>query len=202
MAGPPFNTPREIVDLASHSEASDSEDNVLSGDELRFFDAQAERQGEFPGMSDDDDFLEELDPRHPQVPGPAQDIIDLTGIPDIDIPPSTPAFIGRREAAQPSNHRNVARIITENECLQMVMDVLPDIAISHVLELIRKSTTDLTRTAGQCEDLITQLLDGEAYPKEADEAKNNKRKREDDDDWKEYEKAERHPAVASYESDA
>lgn len=200
MAGTLFDTPREIVDLASDSEASDNEDAVLSGDELQFFDAQAERRGDYHDM-DDADFPQELNARHPQAPGSEHSIIDLTGIPDIDVPPSNQAFTGR-ETGESNNQGRVARIVTENECLQMVMDVLPDIATDHVLGLIRKSTTDTTRTAALCEDLITQLLDGEAYPKEADEAKNNKRKREDEDEWREYEKAERDPAIASYESDA
>jgi TRIAD3 protein (E3 ubiquitin-protein ligase RNF216) len=195
MARSRFNVSREIVDLSSDS------DELLSGDELEFFDAPTERQGVMEDVPGVDGLLEEFDERYHPVYGGEDEIIDLTGMPDIDVPPSDPVWADR-EVAGPSNASGESRVITEFACLQMILDVLPEISVDHVLTLIRESTTDLTRTAAQCENIITQLLDGEAYPKEADEAKNKKRKRKDEDEWKDYEKAERDPEVVSYESDA
>lgn len=186
----------EIVDLSS-----ESEDEVLEGDGLEFFDAHFDRQSVVEDMPNVDGLLDELDARYRPLYEAEDGVIDLTGIPDIDVPPSDAAWTDR-EDAEPSNAGGEADIITEPVCLQLVLDVLPDISIDHVLNLIRENTTNLTRTAAQCENIITQILDGGAYPKETDEAKNKKRKRDDEEEWKDYETAERDPEVASYESDA
>jgi TRIAD3 protein (E3 ubiquitin-protein ligase RNF216) len=197
MARPPFdNAPREIVDLSS-----DSEDELPPRDGLEYFDARSQRQDIADAMARMDGLHEEVNAQYDPDNEAPDNIIDLTTIPDIDMPPSD-RLSNEREAAEPGDFGGNTPIITEAECLQMILNVLPDIAVNHVLGLIREGTTDLARTAEQCEAIITQLLDGEAYPKEADVAKNHKRKREDDEVWKEYEKAERDPTVGSYESDA
>ncbi|KAF2661337.1 hypothetical protein K491DRAFT_449808 [Lophiostoma macrostomum CBS 122681] len=55
----------------------------------------------------------------------------------------------------------------------MILDVLPEIAINHVLELINEQKV---YTTAACERLITRLLDEGSYPKERDEL-HRKRKR-------------------------
>lgn len=68
-------------------------------------------------------------------------------------------------------------LVTAAVCLQMVLDILPDISVDHVLALITEQTQDNTRTPEACQRIITQILDGDAYPKEHEEA-SRKRKRE------------------------
>jgi TRIAD3 protein (E3 ubiquitin-protein ligase RNF216) len=60
------------------------------------------------------------------------------------------------------------------------------------------------RTMAQCEHFLTELLEGEPYPKEADEARKKKRKREDEaeDGTSSYEKGERDPEIGGYEHEA
>jgi TRIAD3 protein (E3 ubiquitin-protein ligase RNF216) len=68
-------------------------------------------------------------------------------------------------------------VVTTAACLQMVVDILPDISVDHVLALIADQTQDNTRTSEACHRIISQLLDSEAYPKEEEKA-GRKRKRE------------------------
>ena len=84
------------------------------------------------------------------------------------------------------------------------MSVLPDISVDYVLKLIQEKTTDTTRTTAQCEHFLTELLEGDPYPKESDDANNKKRKREDEaeSELSTYEKAERDPEIGGYEHDA
>lgn len=130
--------------------------------------------------------------------------IDLTAIPDVDVPPSSPVRL-QGNVPQPdgqASDRNAhSRMLTETACLQMILSVLPDISVEHVLKLIKEKTTDATRTTARCEHLIAELLEGEPYPKEANE---KKRKREDESEHElsGYEKGERGPQVYGYEHDA
>jgi TRIAD3 protein (E3 ubiquitin-protein ligase RNF216) len=186
----------EVVDLAS-----DSEDEVLSGDELEFFDAQAERQDAMEDYFDMDGTPGALNAHYSPFHEAANGVIDLTGIPDIDVPPSDPTIVDF-EAGGPDNLYSDAQLVTEAMGLQMVLDFLPDISIDHVLNLIREKTADLTRTVAQCQNIIMQLVEDGIYPKEADEAKNKKRKRDAEDEWKDYDEVERCPEVPNYESDA
>jgi len=152
----------------------------------------------------DDDFLRDYiqfeDDQPPlanniRFAGGHADAIDLTGledIPDIDIPPDLP------HPARPIDLEVVERelVLTDAECLQMVLNVLPDIAVDHVLSLIQERNP---RTFDQCEQLITRILDDGAYPKENDEANNRKRKRDDDDDEVSmYENGEQDVGAAGY----
>lgn len=194
MARSHLETPREIIDLLT-----DDEDDAFSEDEPEFFDAPLEQH-----LVDEDRHgrtFQALNARYNPVYEPADGVIDLTGIPDIDVPPSDPS-LQNHEVAEASNASEGERIITVAVCLQMVLDVLPDISVDHVLNLIETSTTDITRTAAHCETIITQLLDGESYPKEIDDANNKKRKRDDEHEWKGYEKDEWQPDHPTYETDA
>ncbi|KAF1840803.1 uncharacterized protein K460DRAFT_294389 [Cucurbitaria berberidis CBS 394.84] len=134
-----------------------------------------------------------------------RDTIDLTAIPDIDVPPSDPFMIDDKTSHSNEDSNDWGgdtQLVTEAACLQMVLGVLPDISVDHALEVIHQKTTDATRTIALCEKVVTQLLDGDAYPKEVDEAKNKKRKREDDGDLSDYEKGERDPEATGYEQQA
>ncbi|KAF2189577.1 hypothetical protein K469DRAFT_562812 [Zopfia rhizophila CBS 207.26] len=109
-------------------------------------------------------------------------MIDLTGledIPDVDVPPN---------GEQPLRPAEDVQIISEAECLQMVLNVLPDIAVDYVLNLIQDRANDLARTIAEAERLIAFILDEGTYPKERDKVNNRKRKRSDDDDIAEFER--------------
>jgi TRIAD3 protein (E3 ubiquitin-protein ligase RNF216) len=196
----------EYVDVSS-----DSEDETPIHFGLRDFDAELGRGAQQDALEDfsdvdfSDDFLdhnglldvlgEGYDPGH----GAASEVIDLTNIPDIDVPPSDGPIVVADDATIPEN--GAAQLVTEAACLQMVMDVLPDISADHVLDLIKQKTKDPMRTLAQCESIITELLDGESYPKEVDEANKKKRKWTDEDDWSKYEKGEHDPDI-NYEQNA
>jgi TRIAD3 protein (E3 ubiquitin-protein ligase RNF216) len=93
-----------------------------------------------------------------------------------------------RDGPRPSNDHNHGspsrradeRLVTEAECLQMVLDVLPGISVKYTLDLILNKTADETRTVARCGELIDSLLEG-TYPTEADASNRGKRKREDDE---------------------
>lgn len=134
------------------------------------------------------------------------DQVDLATIPDVDVPPSDPIESGDsrlQHGGQAPSSSAQARVITESECLQMVLSVLPDISAAYARGFIQQRTANHSRpiTIDRCEQLISQLLEGEPYPKEAIE---RKRKREDDvgDDFSDYEKGERDPEIDGYEHDA
>jgi TRIAD3 protein (E3 ubiquitin-protein ligase RNF216) len=193
MARARLDGAHEVVNLAS-----DSDDEWDPGAEFEVPDAREETAG----SAEDVDMREFGAGYNPFYDDP-DGVIDLTGIPDIDVPPSDtgPAYPEAQE------HRNFnedddARLVTEAYGLQMILDFLPDISIDHVLDLLRRKTTDFTRTAAKCQNIITQLVEEGTYPKEAEEANKKKRKRDDEDEGKEYDKAERDPEVPNYESDA
>jgi TRIAD3 protein (E3 ubiquitin-protein ligase RNF216) len=189
----------EVIDLAS-----DSEVEVLSEDDSAYFDAHDQTQNDmahFPADQDEYDMFGALNARYSPTYENANGIIDLTDIPDIDVPPSD-LVLDDFEAPANDDLGGDDHLVTEAVALQIVLDVLPDISIDHVFNIIREKTTDLTRTNAQCHDIVTQLLDGESYPKEEDETSKKKRKRDDEDDWKEYDKSERDPGVLTYELDA
>jgi TRIAD3 protein (E3 ubiquitin-protein ligase RNF216) len=197
MARPRIEDAYEVVDLDSGSEEEE--------DELDFFNARAEREylgNEYPDMNMDG-ILEELNARYHPVYEAADGIVDLTGIPDIDVPPSDPMLVGPAfEAAESDDFDRDDQLVTEAVALQMVLDFLPDISVDHVLQIIKKKTTDLTRTNVQCQNIIAQLVEDGDYPKEDDETHSKKRKRSNEDDWKDYDKAEPDPEILTYDADA
>ncbi|KAL1791976.1 hypothetical protein ACET3X_009727 [Alternaria dauci] len=191
----------EIIDVLSDGE---TEDEGFARRELEDFDARsaAEFAHDYPGM---DDTIADF---RTQRQANDRDIIDLTQIPDVDIPPPNAVMIEDQEP-QPKGRApdwgEDATVVTEAACLQMVLSVLPDISVDYVLKLIQEKTTDTTRTTAQCEHFLIELLEGDPYPKESDNASNKKRKRDDDDAESElstYEKAERDPEISGYEHDA
>jgi TRIAD3 protein (E3 ubiquitin-protein ligase RNF216) len=190
----------EVVELLSDSE---TEDEGLASRELEAFDARS--AAEFAhGYLDMDDPIADF---HAQFQANDRQLIDLTEIPDIDVPPSD-AIIVKDEEPRPEGRApdwdGDAAVVTEAACLQMVLSVLPDISVDYVLRLIQEKTTDTTRTTAQCEHFLTELLEGEPYPRETDDAKNKKRKRDDEaeDELSTYEKGERDPEIGGYEHDA
>ncbi|KAL7772070.1 hypothetical protein CFE70_002023 [Pyrenophora teres f. teres 0-1] len=202
MARPGVNIEHEVIDLLSDSE---SEDEGFARHELGFFDAQSDVD-----FADDYPDLEEepLGNLRAQFYEDGHELIDLTGIPDIDVPPSDPLMVDDDEPpppnAQAPDWNDADALVTEAGCLQMVLSVLPDISADHVLQLIHQETTDATRTIARCERLLTEILEGEPYPKESEEMKSKKRKRdnEGEDTLIDYETAERDPEIGGYEHDA
>ncbi|KAF2856359.1 hypothetical protein T440DRAFT_384760 [Plenodomus tracheiphilus IPT5] len=176
MARPALDGDHEIIDLSA-----DAEDDGISNNEPIWNDFSND-------LPEFEDLLEGLP--QPQLPEMNdRETIDLTEIPDIDVPPSDHPVIDEQT-------------ITQAECLQMVLNVLPDISVDHALETINERTTDATRTIARCELMIAGLLDGEEYPKAADKAKNKKRKRDDTDSLSDYEREDRDPTDKAYEQDA
>ncbi|KAJ4986687.1 ring finger domain-containing protein [Stagonosporopsis vannaccii] len=179
MVQPAIRHDRQIVDLVSDDEA-----DGFSDDSLSLHDAQFVRE-----QYDDEVFpdLDELDQyEHCNIENP--DIIDLTAIPDIDVPPSE-HNLNAVEDSVPIDAADGAQLITEAVCLRLVLDVFPDVSIDHVLTMIQERTTDLTRTKEHSERIVNELLEG-TYPKEADVA-SKKRRREDSVEINEYEDDER-----------
>lgn len=181
----------DLIDLVSDSDE----------DGLEWFDADDEGLGaadDFPNINGIYDGLDEPERPAQEVD---RDLIDLTNIPDIDVPPSDPIFVDS-ETPTPEAANEDNQLVTEAIGLQMVMDFLPGISIDHVLRFFRENTTDQTRTSKKCQDIVAQLVEAGDYPKEDDDANKKKRKRSDEDDWKDYEAAERDPAVGAYEAEA
>ncbi|KAF2869837.1 hypothetical protein BDV95DRAFT_88909 [Massariosphaeria phaeospora] len=107
---------------------------------------------------------------------PDHDVIDLTAIPDVDIPPGPLNDLPRCPPPVAENEE----LVSEEVCLQMMLDVLPDISVNFAFDLIKEKTQDDTRTPTTCERLIAKLLDDGTFPKE--EAENTDRKRKNDDE--------------------
>jgi TRIAD3 protein (E3 ubiquitin-protein ligase RNF216) len=191
MVQPAVKHVHEIVDLIS-----DDEHGGLSEDQVEFFDAQS--VGEPTDFGADLDFLDL--PEYGNAEVDERDVIDLTAIPDVDIPPSDPAS-HVVENATPSNGRVEFELISEAVCLQLVMEVFPDVSVDHVLTMIQERTTDLTRTKEHSERIVNELLEEGIYPKEAESA-SKKRRRAGSEEFSDYEKEMYTTGVASYATDA
>ncbi|OAG12700.1 uncharacterized protein CC84DRAFT_1171377 [Paraphaeosphaeria sporulosa] len=178
---------RQVIDLVS-----DDEDDLSRYGDDRSYEVDALPEFELGGPETEEDWEERnwggLGVEGAARLGPLEqdyerDFIDF-GPNDFDQPDLAPAVNNHRLAnAAPNNLMNVEADIAESElvtvavCLQMVLDILPDISVDHVLALIADQTQDNTRTSEACQRIVTQLLDGEAYPKEEEEA-SRKRKRQ------------------------
>jgi TRIAD3 protein (E3 ubiquitin-protein ligase RNF216) len=178
-------------------------DPFASGQEREVIDLESDSEDdfeEFVGFDSDSEVDEALTVNSPGYAGGPENTIDLTAledIPDVDVPPDPPV------PAQPDLLAEDVELLSEAACLQMVINVLPDVSVDHVLTLIQERTHP--RTHEECERLITDLLDGGAYPKEIDDA-NNKRKRkrgdDDDGDITKYENGEHNIDVPDYHNNA
>lgn len=197
MADPNAYLNHELIDLSSDRDSGSN----ASDSGIEFFDAEA-----------DFDFEEDVpSPVHEHAERPNQsiiqdrEVIDLTAIPDVDVPPSDPIVVEdyvRQARPDPSHVAPDADLVTAEVCLQMMLRVLPDISVDHARSLIAEKTSDATRTIPRSEQLIWDLLDNGAYPKESDVSQQKKRKREDEDDLAIYEKGERDQDVGNYEREA
>jgi TRIAD3 protein (E3 ubiquitin-protein ligase RNF216) len=105
--------------------------------------------------------------------------LGIASDPDIDVQRDEPRPSNNQNHGGPSR-RGDERLVTEAECLQMVLGVLPGVSVEYVLDLIQSKTTNETRTVARCEELIDSLLEG-TYPTEVDASNRGKRKREDDE---------------------
>ena len=169
------------IDLMSADDDDDDDDFELFELDKNLLEQQ------FDGpVQEADEYLDESrdnwvpdSPRHT-----AANPIDLTGFDDTSDPAVTSAPLSADNSMTVVTEGDLAagEIVTEAACLQMVINVLPDVSIEHALSLIRKGTHDDTRTTIACERIISQLLDGGEYPKEQDVEISRKRKRNDDDD--------------------
>ncbi|KAF3032894.1 hypothetical protein E8E11_003174 [Didymella keratinophila] len=191
MVQPAVRRVHKIVDLIS-----DDEQDGLSEGEVEFFDAQS--VGELIDFGADLNFLNLPEFGNAEVD--ERDVIDLTAIPDVDVPPSDVAH-HVAEDATPSNDRVEFELISKAVCLQLVMDVFPDVSVDHVLTMIQERTTDLTRTKEHSERIVNELLKEGTYPKEAESA-SKKRRRADSEQFSDYEKNEHTAGVLSYATDA
>ena len=151
---------RNVIDLTSDNEDSD--------DLGEAFLENAELLDE---PFDFDEFL-----REPSGPNGFIDLTGLEDIPDVDVPPNEPSN-APPSAPQHGSTPEEQQTISEAQSLQMILDVLPEVAVDYVLQLVNERQI---RTTTGCERLITELLDKGSYPTEGDEL-NRKRKRGDSD---------------------
>lgn len=180
MVQPAIEHGHQVVDLIS-----DDDNDGFSDDSVEFHDAHS-----IVELTDDEMFLDLDEPdQYEQDDIENADIIDLTAIPDIDVPPSEHGA-SVAEDQVPTNVVGEAELITEAVCLQLVLDVFPDVSIDHVLMMIQERTTDQTRTKDHSERIVNELLEG-TYPKEADVA-SKKRRRADSEEASDYGNDDRH----------
>jgi TRIAD3 protein (E3 ubiquitin-protein ligase RNF216) len=179
---------RHVVDLVSDEEDRESLDLAEDIEDFGpFFDNafHASDQIQLDGGDLNDFFAA---PRLESSPHAAHNPIDLTGLDDSSDADNAPAHsspsrtpLDTAMVMQDDHDLAVGELITVSACLQMVLNVLPDISVDHTLSVIFTSTKDATRTTAECERIIAQLLDGGGYPKENDEENSRKRKRNEDD---------------------
>ncbi|XPS98048.1 RBR-type E3 ubiquitin transferase [Ascochyta lentis] len=193
MVRPAINRNHYVVDLTSDDEDEDVAHNGIAVLDAVSVEEPTDNQNEF-------DIDQLLHGHYQHSETDHQEIIDLTAIPDVDVPPSDSGSSATQDVA-PSEGNSEAELVTEAICLQLVLDVLPDVSTDHVLTLIKTRTTDQTRTKAHSEQIVNELLEG-TYPKETD--RNNKKRRRivDSDDVSDYEKDERDPGVLTYDADA
>lgn len=167
--------------------------------------ARTNKQTPFPYIHDN---LSEPKPRT-EAPGTQAELshretIDLTIGSDTGGDASKKAvYENAPEALAHTKNRNAeVQPITTTACLQMVLSVFPDISVEHALHLIKQRSTDETRTTAQCEQIVAQLLDEGAYPKELDSARGKKRKREGSDSLSDYENGKVDSGISGYQADA
>ncbi|KAH6614968.1 hypothetical protein C7974DRAFT_319627 [Boeremia exigua] len=187
MVPPAVRPNYQVVDLTIDDEYEAFSEDVASQDE----------QYREPTNEEEDYNLDDL-PAYDYTNIDNQGVIDLTAIPDIDVPPSEHYSLG--EDADSPGEMVDAELITEAVCLQLVLDVLPDVSVDHVLTIIQEKTTDLTRTKEHSEWVVNELLES-TYPKEADVA-SKKRKREDSEGPSDYKGEEFEAGAPSYKKDA
>jgi TRIAD3 protein (E3 ubiquitin-protein ligase RNF216) len=186
----------QVIDLVSDDEDLDFlgfDDNILD----RYFD------GPLRGA---DEYLDEPD-AWPAFNSPhhgANNPIDLTGPEDRPGTNVTSASLSTDNPMTNNTDEDLsgAELVTEAACLQMVLNVLPDVSVEHALGLVHEGTKDDTRTLVECERIIAQLLDGGDYPKELEEQINRKRKRDEEESLDEFETDAHAASMPTYFKDA
>jgi TRIAD3 protein (E3 ubiquitin-protein ligase RNF216) len=200
---------RHVIDLVSDEEDCESIDLAEDIEDFGpFFDDAIHASDQIQQDGDNlDDFF--APPRLGSSPHAAHNPIDLTGLDassDADNPParSPPARSPQGTAMVMHDDHDLAagELITAAACLQMVLNVLPDISVDHALSVIYTSTKDDTRTTAECERIIAQLLDEGGYPKEQDEENSRKRKRNEIDSSSDFEGREEDAESPLYHRDA
>lgn len=191
MVQPDLRYEHEIIDLISNNEL-----DALSDDEVEYF--YAHSVGEPINFGADFDVLGLPDYGNADVD--VRDVIDLTAIPDVDVPPSDVAPHAF-EHATPASARVEIELISEAVCLQLVKDVFPHVAVDHVVTMIQERTTDLTRTKEHSERIVSELLEQGTHPKEKESA-SKKRRREDSEDFSDFGQGEHATGILSYATDS
>lgn len=177
---------RQVIDLVSDEEfLSDYDNSEDSGNEAGALPLLGLGGPEIEGDWDERGWggldVEGAAPPDPLEQDWERDFIDFDPIDQLDLAPA----VNRPQppqVVQPNVMDNGADLadgdlVTAAVCLQMVLDILPDISVDYVLALITEQTQDNTRTPDACQRIITQILDSDAYPKEHEEA-SRKRKRQ------------------------
>lgn len=180
MVQPAIGRGYQIVDLTADDENDDSSDDGFDSHSAHSISGLNHN-----GLDFDFDELDANLFAHAEIDNP--DTIDLTAIPDIDIPPEHSRDIF--EDPVPTVVAGDAELITEAVCLQLVLDVFPDVSVDHVSTMIQERTCDLTRTKEHSERIVNELLEGN-YPKQA-EATSKKRKREESQGVSDFEDGKR-----------
>lgn len=193
MVRPAVRRKYEVVDLTA-----DDEDDDLTDDGSHLQDVQSAAEPTDDGEEFDFDHIPHNYYQDVEINNGGT-VVDLNAIPDVDVPPSDFNDMVMENAARDEGVDD-AQPITEAACLQLVLDVFPDVSISHVLSLIRKKTTDQTRTKLHSERIVNDLLEG-TYPKETDST-SKKRRRADSAEASDYEKDGRESGDATYVTDA
>jgi TRIAD3 protein (E3 ubiquitin-protein ligase RNF216) len=180
----------DVVDLTS-----EDEDDELRDDDIENLDVES--IGEHAGSELDFDHL--LHDPYQNFEIGNRDYIDLTALPDIDVAPSEPASPNAGDAHLVDDV-DETQLISETNCLRLVLDVFPDVSIDHVLTMIKARTTDQTRTKIHSEQIVVELLEG-VYPKEADMI-SKKRRRADSEGFSDYEQVDHVTGIPNYDTDA
>ena len=134
----------QIIDLTS-----DNEDDQLPAERVANLAAKS-----FSGPTNAEEHLDLNEVhRYGQSRIQQQNTIEMAAVPDADVPSSNfdPPVT---EHAALNDSFNEAEIISKSVCLQLVLDIFPDVSIDHVLDLIKAKTTDQTRTKVHSELIV------------------------------------------------
>lgn len=125
---------------------------------------------------------------HRDLPN-AHDFIDLTA--NDGVPRHTPADLAPQNSHEELSTMTTREPYTETQCLEQVLQVLPDISHDHVLRLFRKAPPSEADRDDWFQAFINNILEGGKYPTQRDYRRGSKRKlqAEDEDNFDEFEKA-------------
>lgn len=180
--------PHEVIDLSGDDDNEEELFQQYLRDAFPDHDAIG-GGGELNGEADDlhRDFVDltRLEPPDPLPAAESPSFTDPASAAAMDLDGDN-APVVTPEHANRNNSLNLSQpeLVTAAACLQMIVDVLPDISVDYALQFVADRTRDDARTPEACQRIISELLDAGPYPKEQEEA-SRKRKREFS--WDEFE---------------